>query len=71
MNENFGFRQKYFNVDPVDLGIVEKALKNGALGAKLAGSGGAVAVLAENEKAFNALSEEFYCFKPNIVFGVV
>ena len=71
MNKNFAFRKKYFNVDAIDLEIAETALKEGALGAKLAGSGGAVAVLSEDEKPFNVLSEKFYCFKPKIVFGEI
>ena len=68
MNQNFAFRQKHFNVCETDLEIVKTALGAGALGAKLAGSGGAVAVLSEDDNAFNVLSEKFNCFKPKIVF---
>ncbi len=67
MNKNFGFRKKHFNVNETDLEIVKTALEEGALGAKFAGSGGAVAVLFDNENAFNVLSEKFYCFKPKII----
>ncbi|MAG21812.1 MAG: hypothetical protein CL943_00710 [Candidatus Diapherotrites archaeon] len=67
MNKNFEFRKKYFTVDEADLEIIETALAEGALGAKLAGSGGAIAILYENDNAFNVLSEKFNCFKPKIV----
>jgi glucuronokinase len=47
--------------------MIEKALRYRALGAKVAGSGGTVVVLADKEETFNAMSKEYRCFKPRIV----
>jgi len=69
MNKNFEMRQKLCNVSPFDKDIVETALANNAFGARQAGSGGGIIVLAEDDNAFNVLKEKYACFKPKIVLG--
>ncbi|MAF34680.1 hypothetical protein CMO91_02440 [Candidatus Woesearchaeota archaeon] len=67
MNKNVELRQKISNLLPHDKDIIQLANKCGALGAKLAGSGGAILVLADKPEVFDTMVQQYPCFKPNVV----
>jgi|MDTC01.2.fsa_nt_gb glucuronokinase len=67
MNQNVALRQKIKNLLPHDKDMIDLANKSGALGAKLAGSGGAVLILADKPEVFDTMVKHYPCFKPNVV----
>ncbi len=72
MNRNHELRKEVGLSRKEDEEIVEQALKYGALGAKVAGSGGAVVILTDEEdrnRVCNRMKEIYKCFKPKIVAG--
>ncbi len=66
MNMNHKMRTELGLSLPIDERIVEFANSCGALGAKVAGSGGAVVVLSEDPQVFEKMSREFPCFRPSV-----
>jgi len=67
MWENTCLRERLCPHLPMDLKMINSAMKLGALGAKVAGSGGAIVILSEDEKVFNEMSKNYPCFRPNVV----
>lgn len=67
MNENTALRDALIPPRPGDARMIEQALSYGARGAKLAGSGGAIVVLADKGGVREQLSQEYMCFVPCII----
>ena len=67
MNKNTELREMICPHRESDMHIIKEALRYGALGAKLAGSGGAVVVLDPGGKSFIKMNFLYSCFKPRIV----
>lgn len=66
MNNNTKLRNEISPVSEKENLMIKEALDYGALGAKIAGSGGCIVVLSEDEKVFEKMSEKYECFKPKI-----
>ena len=66
MNANHNLRRQIGAFFPPDEEIINYALSLGALGAKSAGSGGAVLVLSEDLKVKERMSERYKCFVPRM-----
>ncbi len=69
MDENTELREEICPHFPMDLEMIRRAKEFGALGAKVAGSGGSVIVLSENKEVFDNMSEEYPVYRPRIVGG--
>lgn len=67
MNKNVALRKKTCGLLEHDQDIISLAKKYGALGAKLAGSGGAVIILADKSDVFQKMAQHYPCFKPAMV----
>ncbi len=67
MNRNTELRETILPHRDKDMQIIDRAWEAGALGAKVAGSGGAIIILSDNENVFNELSRYYPCFKPDII----
>jgi len=69
MNENRIIRNKIYPASRKDNEIAESAIKNGALGVKLTGSGGASAILADEKNlkgVFEKMKKQYSCFMAEI-----
>lgn len=69
MNKNRELRNYVYPILKKDKEVADFAISSGAFGVKLTGSGGAVAVLTDQEdenKVFEAMKEKYICFKPKI-----
>ncbi len=66
MNKNTDLRNEISPISEKENLIIRGALDYGALGAKIAGSGGCIVVLDEGGIAFEKMSEKYECFKPKI-----
>jgi glucuronokinase len=66
MNMNTDFRQELNPHMKGDLEMIAAARELGALGAKVAGSGGAVVVLSDRKEVLDRMTESYPCFKPSI-----
>ncbi len=67
MNRNTDLREEISKHSVMDKKMIERAKDLGALGAKVAGSGGAVIVLSEENGIFDGMSREYPCYKPRII----
>lgn len=52
-----------------DMEMINKAISYGALGAKVAGSGGAIIVLSEDKKVLDKMIKEYPCLIPKISYN--
>ena len=66
MNKNTELRNEISPISEKENLMIKEALDYGALGAKIAGSGGCIVVLSEDEKVFEKMSMKYECFKPKI-----
>ncbi len=66
MNKNTELRNKISEPIETDQKMINEALNCGALGAKVAGSGGSIVVLSEDEEVFEKMRRKYECFKPKI-----
>ncbi len=69
MNKNRELRDQIYPALEEDKKVIETALGSGALGVKLTGSGGAIAVLTDehdSKKVFEKMTKNYFCFKPKI-----
>lgn len=66
MNNNTRLRNEISPVSEKENLMIKEALDYGALGAKIAGSGGCIVVLSEDEEVFEKMAEKYECFKPKI-----
>jgi len=67
MDENTELRDNLFPPRKKDFEMILRAKEYGALGAKVAGSGGAIVVLAEDENVMKKMQRHYPCMKPGIV----
>lgn len=67
MDKNTELREEFCPHEKMDKKMMERARKVGALGAKVAGSGGAIVVLYENESTLEEMIVNYPCLKPKIV----
>ena len=67
MNRNTELREELFKHSDMDRKMIKRAMEFGALGAKVAGSGGAVVILSKDKKVFDEMSRDYPCYKPKIV----
>jgi len=71
MRTNTALRTKAGSSLKTDLTVIQRMIGLGALGAKVAGSGGAIVVLTEEEElqtVFSNASREYPCMRPTIVY---
>jgi len=66
MNRNTSLREQISPHNKLDLDIIDMALSYGALGAKVAGSGGAVVVLSDKLGTIEKMFRTYACLKPFI-----
>ncbi len=67
MNRNTELREELSKHSVMDKKMIERARELGALGAKVAGSGGAVIVLSDDKNIFDEMSQDYPCYKPRII----
>ena len=67
MYQNTDIREELCPHLKMDKKMIEHARELGALGAKVAGSGGAVVILSEDDSVFESMSQEYPCYKPRII----
>lgn len=67
MDRNTELREELSRHSIMDWKMINRAKELGALGAKVAGSGGAVIVLSDDKEIFDEMSREYPCYKPKIV----
>ncbi len=69
MDRNSELRERLCRHLPGDLEMIKRAKELGALGSKVAGSGGGVIVLSEDKRVFEEMSLEYPCYRPRIFYG--
>ncbi len=66
MNKNTELREEFCPHLDLDRKMIRRALNLGALGAKVAGSGGAVVILSEERSVFEEMKQDYPVYQPRI-----
>ncbi len=67
MNKNTDLREEVSTHSNMDKKMINRAKELGSLGAKLAGSGGAVVILSDDKIVFDEMSRDYPCYRPKII----
>ncbi len=67
MNQNTILRENLCPHLSIDKKMINDAHSYGVLGAKVAGSGGAVVILSEKKEIFDLMSSKYPCYRPGII----